>query len=176
MFKSGNFYLCVKKTNKSENEEINSFIYAVFGNKKYEYGRNNRFNYSDNTFGEFYEGHIYLCPVNNALKDEKENIIFLNQSRADNFEEIKVDFSDVKPLLEKLNTYNRGTAYIKPSLKLGNMILYDCRVSIYGTKHSGLGEALAENKVKGLMLAYREARKNLLTKTKLFKSLYSYEI
>ena len=168
MFKAGKFYLCIKKKDTSS-ESINSFISAVFGNS---YGRE----YKDSCFGLFYEGHIYRCSIDGALIDAMETLVFISDSSGYKFEEVPFDNSDIEPIADKLCEAFRCSVSVIPSVKINGMILYSCKVTVAGLKNTGVGEALAENKMKGLRLAYREARKNLLTKTKLFKSLYGYGI
>jgi hypothetical protein len=186
MFKAGKFYLCIKKKDISS-ESINSFISTVFGNS---YGREYRLNrgsgkfaryynsdeYADSCIGLFYEGHIYRCPTDGALIDSKGSLVFINDASGYGFEEVPFDNSDIEPIATKLREECRCSVSVFPSVKIGDMILYSCKVTVVGFKNIGVGEAMTENKMNGLRLAYREARKNLLTKTKLFKSLYSYEI
>ena len=180
MFKAGKFYLCIKKKDTSS-ESINSFISAVFGNSYgREYKRGGRYynydKYADSCFGLFYEGHIYRCSIDGALIDAMETLVFISDSSGYKFEEVPFANSDIEPIADKLCEAFRCSVSVIPSVKINGMILYSCKVTVAGLKNTGVGEALAENKMKGLRLAYREARKNLLTKTKLFKSLYGYGI
>lgn len=183
MFKAGKFYLCIKEKDTSS-ESINSFISTVFG-KSYgrEYKRGGRFaryynydEYADSCFGVFYEGHIYRCSTDDALMDAMDNLVFISETSGYEFEEIPFDNSDIEPIAAKLREECRCSVSVTPSVKIGNMILYNCKVTVIGFKNTGVGEAMAENKMNGLRLAYREARKNLLTKTKLYKSLDGYGI
>ena len=179
MFKAGKFYLCIKKIDTSS-ESINSFISTVFGNsytKEYKSGgrRARYYNYDeyvDSCFGMFHEGRIYCCSTDGALIDDMENLVFISDSSGHVFEEVPFDNSDIEPIAAKLREECRCSVSVIPSVKIGGMILYKCKVTVVGLKNIGVGEAMAENKMNGLRLAYREARKNLLTKTKLFKSLY----
>jgi hypothetical protein len=183
MFKAGKFYLCIKKKDTSS-ESINSFISAVFGNSYgREYKRGGRFpryynydEYADSCVGLFYEGHIYRCSTDGALIDAMETLVFISDASGYKFEEVPFDNSDIEPIATKLREECRCSISVIPSVKIGGMILYSCKVTVVGFKNTGVGEALAENKMNGLRLAYREARKNLLTKTKLFKSLCGYGI
>lgn len=183
MFKAGKFYLCIKKKDTSS-ESINSFISTVFGNSYgREYKRGGRFpryynydEYADSCVGLFYEGHIYRCSTDGALIDAMEALVFISDTSGYKFEEIPFDNSDIEPIATKLREECRCSVSVIPSVKIGGMILYSCKVTVVGLKNIGVGEALAENKMNGLKLAYREARKNLLTKTKLFKSLIGYGI
>lgn len=168
MFKAGKFYLCIKKKDISS-ESINSFISTVFGNS---YGRE----YFDSCIGLFYEDHIYRCSTDGALIDAMGNLVFISDASGYEFEEVPFDNSDIKPIATKLRKVCRCSFSVFPSVKLGGMILYSCKVTVVGIKNIGVGEAMAENKINGLRLAYREARKNLLTKTKLYKSLNGYGI
>lgn len=170
MFKAGKFYLCIKKKDTSS-ESINSFISAVWSGRYYNYDK-----YADSCFGLFYEGHIYCCLTDGALIDDMETLVFLSDSSGYKFEEVPFDNSDIEPIAAKLREECRCSVSVIPSVKKNGMILYSCKVTVVGLKNTGVGEALAENKMNGLRLAYREARKNLLTKTKLFKSLYGYGI
>ena len=170
MFKTGKFYLCIKKKDTSS-ESINSFIYAVWGGRYYNYDK-----YADSCFGLFYEGHIYRCSIDGALIDAMETLVFISDSSGYKFEEVPFDNSDIEQIAAKLREECRCSVSVIPSVKLNDMILYSCKVTVAGLKNTGVGEALAENKINGLRLAYREARKNLLTKTKLFKSLNGYGI
>ena len=183
MFKAGKFYLCIKKMDTSS-ESINSFISTVFGNS---YGRESKrggrfpryYNYdecADYCAGLFYEGHIYRCSTDGALIDAMENLVFISDASGYKFEEVPFDNSDIEPIAVKLREECRCSVSVIPSVKINGMILYSCKVTVVGFKNTGVGEALAENKMNGLRLAYREARKNLLTKTKLFKSLCGYGI
>ena len=183
MFKAGKFYLCTKKKDISS-ESINSFISAVFGNSYgREYKRGGRFaryyDYDEYVYscaGFFHEGHIYHCSTDGALIDAMENLVFINDTSGYEFEEVPFDNSDIEPIATKLREECRCSVFVIPSVKIGNMILYKCKVTVVGFKNIGVGEAMAENKMNGLRLAYREARKNLLTKTKLYKSLDGYGI
>ena len=183
MFKAGKFYLCIKKIDTSS-ESINSFISTVFGNSYgREYKRGGRFaryynydEYADSCFGLFYEGHIYHCPTDGALMDAMDNLVFISETSGYEFEEVPFDNSDIEPIAAKLREECRCCVSVIPSVKIGSMILYSCKVTVVGFKNTGVGEAMAENKMNGLRLAYREARKNLLTKTKLYKSLDGYGI
>lgn len=183
MFKAGKFYLCIKKIDTSS-ESINSFISAVFGNNYgREYKSSGRFpryynydEYADSCVGSFYEGHVYSCATDGALIDAMENLVFISDASGYKFEEVPFDNSDIEPIAAKLREECRCFVSVIPSVKIGGMILYSCKVTVVGFKNTGVGEAMAENKMNGLRLAYREARKNLLTKTKLFKSLCSYGI
>ena len=183
MFKAGKFYLCIKKKDTSS-ESINSFISTVFGNSYgREYKRGGRFaryynydEYADSCFGLFYEGHIYRCSTDGALIDAMENLVFISDTSGYEFEEVPFDNSDIEPIAAKLREECRCSVSVIPSVKIGGMILYSCKVTVVGFKNTGVGEAMAENKMNGLRLAYREARKNLLTKTKLYKSLDGYGI
>lgn len=183
MFKAGKFYLCIKKKDTSS-ESINSFISAVFGNSYgREYKRGGRFpryynydEYADSCVGLFYEGHIYRCSTDGALIDAMETLVFISDASGYKFEEVPFDNSDIEPIATKLREECRCSVSVIPSVKINGMILYSCKVTVVGFKNTGVGEALAENKMNGLRLAYREARKNLLTKTKLFKSLCGYGI
>ena len=186
MFKAGKFYLCINKKDISS-ESINSFISTVFGNS---YGREYRLNrgsgkfaryynsdeYADSCIGLFYEGHIYRCPTDGALIDSKGSLVFISDTSGYEFEEVPFDNSDIEPIAAKLREECRCSVSVIPSVKIGSMILYSCKVTVVGFKNTGVGEAMAENKMNGLRLAYREARKNLLTKTKLYKSLDGYGI
>ncbi len=183
MFKAGKFYLCIKRKDISS-ESINSFISAVFGNN---YGmeskRGGRFaryynydEYADSCVGLFYEGHIYRCSTDGALIDAMETLVFIGDTSGYEFEEVPFDNSDIEPIATRLREECRCSVSVIPSVKINGMILYSCKVTVVGLKYFGVGEALAENKMNGLRLAYREARKNLLTKTKLFKSLICYGI
>ena len=183
MFKAGKFYLCINKKDISS-ESINSFISTVFG-KNYgrEYKKGGRFaryynydEYADSCIGLFYEGHIYYCSTDGALIDAMEAVVFISDTSGYEFEEVPFDNSDIEPIAAKLREECRCSVSVIPSVKIGGMILYKCKVTVVGFKHIGVGEAMAENKMNGLRLAYREARKNLLTKTKLFKSLVCYGI
>lgn len=183
MFKAGKFYLCIKKKDTSS-ESINSFISAVFGNSYgREYKRGGRFpryynydEYADSCVGLFYEGHIYRCSTDGALIDAMETLVFISDASGYKFEEVPFDNSDIEPIATKLREECRCSISVIPSVKIGGMILYSCKVTVVGFKNTGVGEAMAENKMNGLRLAYREARKNLLTKTKLYKSLNGYGI
>lgn len=183
MFKAGKFYLCIKKKDTSS-ESINSFISAVFGNSYgREYKRGGRFpryynydEYADSCVGLFYKGHIYRCSTDGALIDAMETLVFISDASGYKFEEVPFDNSDIEPIATKLREECRCSISVIPSVKIGGMILYSCKVTVVGFKNTGVGEALAENKMNGLRLAYRKARKNLLTKTKLFKSLCGYGI
>jgi hypothetical protein len=183
MFKAGKFYLCIKKMDTSS-ESINSFISAVFGNSYgREYKRGGRFaryynydEYADSCVGLFCEGHIYRCFTDGALIDDMETPVFISDTSGYKFEEVPFDNSDIEPIATKLREECRCSISVIPSVKIGGMILYSCKVTVVGFKNTGVGEALAENKMNGLRLAYREARKNLLTKTKLYKSLDGYGI
>jgi hypothetical protein len=183
MFKAGKFYLCIKKMDTSS-ESINSFISAVFG-KNYgrEYKSGGRFaryhnydEYADSCIGLFYEGHIYRCLTDGALIDAMETPVFIGDTSGYEFEEVPFDNSDIEPIITKLREECRCSVSVIPSVKIGGMILYKCIVTVVGFKNIGVGESMAENKMNGLRLAYREARKNLLTKTKLYKSLDGYGI
>ena len=183
MFKAGKFYLCIKKKDTSS-ESINSFISTVFGNSYgREYKRGGRFpryynydEYADSCVGLFYEGHIYRCFTDGALIDGMETPVFIGDTSGYEFEEVPFDNSDIEPIITKLREECRCSVSVIPSVKIGGMILYKCIVTVVGFKHIGIGEALADNKINALRLAYREARKNLLTKTKLYKSLDGYGI
>ena len=183
MFKAGKFYLCIKKKDISS-ESINSFISTVFGNSYgREYKSGGRFaryynydEYADSCIGSFYEGHIYHCSTDGALMDAMDNLVFIGDASGYEFEEVPFDNSDIKPIATKLREECRCSVSVFPSVKIGDMILYSCKVTVVGFKNIGVGEAMAENKMNGLRLAYREARKNLLTKTKLYKSLNGYGI
>ena len=178
MFKAGKFYLCIKKKDTSS-ESINSFISTVFGNSYgREYKRGGRFpryynydEYADSCVGLFYEGHIYRCSTDGALIDAMETLVFISDTSGYEFEEVPFDNSDIEPKLREECIFS-----VIPSMKIGGTILYRCKVIVKGFKHTGFGTAMAENKMNGLRLAYREARKNLLTKTKLYKSLNGYGI
>jgi len=183
MFKAGKFYICIKKKDTSS-ESINSFISAVFG-KNYgrEYKSGSRFaryynydEYADSCAGLFCEGHIYHCPIDGALIDAMDTLVFIGDTSEYEFEEVPFDNSDIEPIITKLREECRCSVSVIPSVKIGNVILYSCKVTVVGFKNIGVGETMAENKMNGVRLAYREARKNLLTKTKLFKSLYGYGI
>ena len=180
MFKTGKFYLCIKRKDISS-ESINSFISTVFG-KNYgrEYKRCGRYynydEYADSCVGLFYEGHIYRCSTDGALIDAMETLVFISDASGYEFEEVPFDNSDIEPIAAKLREECRCSVSVIPSVKIGNMILYRCKVIVFGFKNIGAGEAMAENKMNGLRLAYREARKILLTKTKLYKSLEGYGI
>ena len=181
MFKAGKFYLCIKKKDISS-ESINSFISTVFGNSYgREYKSGGRFaryynydEYADSCIGSFYEGHIYHCSTDGALMDAMDNLVFISDTSGYEFEEVPFDNSDIKPIVAKL--CKECIFSVIPSMKIGGTILYSCKVVVRGFKHTGFGTAMAENKMNGLRLAYREARKNLLTKTKLYKSLNGYGI
>lgn len=173
MFKAGKFYLCIKKKDTSS-ESINSFISAVFGNS---YGRYYNYDeYADSCFGLFFEGHIYRCSTDGALIDAMETLVFISDASGYKFEEVPFDNSGIEPIATKLREECRCSVSVIPSVKINGMILYSCKVTVVGFKNTGVGETLTENKMNGLRLAYREARKNLLTKTKLFKSLCGYGI
>jgi len=188
MFKAGKFYLCIKKKDTSS-ESINSFISAVFGNNYGHYGRDYKsggrftryynyddYEYADSCIGLFCEGHIYRCFTDGALMDDMETPVFIDDTSGYEFEEVPFDNSDIEPIVAKLCEKCRCSISVIPSLKINGIILYSCRVTVVGFKSTGVGEAMAENKINGLRRAYKEARKDLLTKTKLFKSLYGYGI
>lgn len=186
MFKAGKFYLCINKKDISS-ESIYSFISTVFGKQ---YGRQYRLNrgsnrferyynydeYIDSCIGLFYEGYIYRCPTDGALIDSKGSLVFINDASGYGFEEVPFDNSDIEPIATKLREECRCSVSVIPSVKIDCMIIYKCKVTVFGFKNIGVGEAMTENKMNGLRLAYREARKNLLTKTKLYKSLNGYGI
>lgn len=105
-----------------------------------------------------------------------ETPVFIGDTSGYEFEEIPFDNSDIEPIAAKLREECRCIVSVIPSVKIGEIILYNCKVTVVGFKNTGIGEAMTENKMNGLRLAYREARKNLLTKTKLYKSLDGYGI
>lgn len=182
MFKAGKFYLCLKKIDTSS-ESINSFISTVFGNsyrgglfyesrRYYDYDKHADYC----TTCIFYEGYIYRCSIDGALIDAMGAPVFISDSSGYEFEEVPFDNSDIEPIVTKLCEERRCYISVIPSVKFNGMILYSCKVTVVGFKNIGVGEAMAENKMNGLRLAYREARKNLLTTTKLYKSLNGYGI
>lgn len=181
MFKAGKFYLCLKKVDTSS-ESINSFISTVFG-KSYRVGlfyEGRRYynydEYADYCTCIFYEGHIYHCSTDGALIDAMGTPVFISDSSGYEFEEVPFDNSDIEPIVTKLCEESRCYISVIPSVKFNGMILYSCKVTVVGFENIGVGEAMTENKMNGLRLAYREARKNLLTTTKLYKSLNGYGI
>lgn len=185
MFKAGKFYLCIKEKDTSS-ESINSFISTVFGDsygREYKMGARlsryynyNELEYANSCFGLFYEGHIYRCFTDGSLIDARGTLVFISDASGYEFEEVPFDNSDIEPIVTKLCEECRCYVSVIPSVKINGMILYSCKVTVVGFKNAGVGEAMAENKMNGLRLAYREARKNLLTKTKLYKSLDGYGI
>lgn len=182
MFESGKYYLCIE-TRKVNNASINDFIDTVFGNNKRirEYrSRFNRYNefYDDYTdsLGVFSKNRIYHCPTNDALVDDKDNLIFLTDYNDYVFKEVEFDTSDVNDILSKFDAYKNGLITLEPYAKIGDEIMYKCKIIIFGKVNKGVAVAMSSDKAYAITLAYKEARKNLLTKTKLFNSICGLDI
>ena len=112
---------------------------------------------ADSCVGLFCEGHIYRCFTDGALIDDMETPVFISDTSGYEFEEVPFDNSDIEPIAAKLREECRCSVSVIPSVKIGSMILYSCKVTVIGFKNTGVGEAMAENKMNGLRLAYREA-------------------
>ena len=179
MFESGKYYLCIETRNVNSTS-INDFIDTVFGNNKRirEYRRGGRFNsydeyYDDynDSLGVFSKNRIYHCPTNNALVDDKDNLIFLSDYNGYTFEEVEFDISDVNDMLSKFYVHKNGLITLEPYAKIGDEIMYRCKITIFGKMNKGVAVAMSSDKAYAITLAYKEARKNLLTKTRLFNSI-----
>lgn len=175
MFKRGRYYLCVARKNESQvmdSSSLNLFISALFNDSK-----NKTRNIGDSTaeYGllhsreTFHEGQIYYCPIDGILTDANGNLAFVGKySNEFIFEEIEHDNLDIRDVLKK--QHQNCIISVVPSFKFFDSILYKCKVIVYG-HYKGIGVVISEDKLNGIRLAYREARKNLLTKTKLYKAL-----
>ena len=131
--------------------------------------------YND-SLGVFSKNRIYHCPINNALIDDKGNVIFFIDYCDYVFEEVEFDTSDVNDILSKFDSPKSGLATLAPYVKMGDKIIYKCKITIFGKVNKGVAVSMSSDKAYAIALAYKEARKNLLCKTKLFHSICGFNV
>lgn len=172
MLEAGNYYACIRKSDKND-AEVNSFIDAVFSStRKYrDYGR--KMPYVDvDDIGVFRLNHIYKCTIDGSLVDENGTTFFVGKYSRYVFQKIEFDLTNVEGLLTKLIKTDRSRIQIRPYMTMGTEIMYFCKVFIFGGKgNTGVAEGIGLDKEKIIIFTYKNARKNLLHKTKLFKSI-----
>lgn len=184
MFEMGKYYLC-KKCKEVNNEELNSFIDKVFyTNYKSMSSRTSRYepmySYYDvfNMLPEmikFSVGGIYKCVMDNYLKDENGNLVYIGTLDGFLFEEVKIDLDGCEKILTAIRKHQGCKASVEPfNCVDGQYITYICNVELRSVNgyHFAAGSTFAQDPVQGLLDAYRSARKTLVKCGKLNRAIY----
>jgi len=180
MFKFGKYYLC-EKCKEIDEEEVNAFIMNVFHTnyksptnrtylRSHSCGNGNYFNYEPQTMMEFHVGGIYECMIDNYLKDDKGQLVYIGKLDGFLFEEVKTDLHGCEKIIGGINKHYGCRASVKPwAVNDGIGITYECNVTLRSVngKCFASGCNFSTNPVIGLLTAFRNARKVLAKNGKL---------
>lgn len=187
MLEMGKYYLC-KKCKEVNNEELNSFIYKVFytdyksmNSRTSPYGSS--YNYYDfyNTPQEtmkFRVGCIYQCMMDNYLKDENGNFVYMGTLDGFLFEEVKFNLDGCEKIITAIRKHQGCFASVEPFRCIdGQHIVYICRVELRSVNgyHFVSEMTFSQDPVSGLLAAYRNSRKKLVQCGKLKSAIYGQE-
>jgi len=199
MFEMGKYYLC-KACKEANTEELNSFIHAVFHTdyKAREYAttlNSNLYNYY-NYYGapqaimKFHVGGIYKCTLDNYLKDDNRQLVYIGKLDGFLFEEVKFDLHGCEKIICAIEKHYGCSASVKPwAVNDGIGITYVCDVELHSVNgfRTASGCIFSTNPVNGLLTAYRSAREALAKSGKLngaihgvseylYNSVYAYNL
>ena len=200
MFEMGKYYLC-KKCKEVNDEEMNTFIQKVFHtgyksatNSTYLYsyscGNHNYFNYEPQLMIKFHVGGIYKCMMDNYLKDDNRQLVYIGKLDGFLFEEVKLDLHGCEKIICAIEKHYGCSASVKPwAVNDGIGITYVCDVELHSVNgfRTASGCIFSTNPVNGLLTAYRSAREALAKSGKLngaihgvseyfYNSVYAYNL
>lgn len=189
MFEMGKYYLCEQRKEVND-EELNTFITHVFHTnyksatnrtylRSYSCGNGNYFDYEPQTMMEFHVGGIYECVVNNYLKDDKGQIVYIGKLDGFLFEEVKIDLHGCEKIIDGIKKHYGCFASVKPwsvNDEIGITCVCNVTLSSVNRKCIASGCALSTNPVIGLLTAYRNARKALAKSGKLNRAIHGERI
>lgn len=185
MFEEGKYYLC-KQCKEANNEELNAFITNVFyanyygvTNRRhlrsYSCGNGNYYDFEAQTMMEFHVGGIYKCMMDNYLKDNNGQLVYIGKLDGFLFEEMKIDLHGCEKIIGAIEKHYGCSASVEPwEVNDGIGIRYICNVklcSVHGN-HVASGCTFSENPVNGLLTSYRNARKTLAQNGALNKAIH----
>lgn len=184
MLEMGKYYLC-KKCKEANYKELNAFINKVFYNdyqsmnsRTSPYGPTySHYDYY-NTLQEtikFRVGGIYQCVMDDYLKDENGNFLYIGTLDGFLFEEVKIDLDGCKKILTAIRRHQGCKASVEPfNCVDGQYIVYICHVELRSVNgyHFAAESGFSQDPVQGLLVAYRSARKTLVKCGKLNRAIY----
>ena len=188
MFKMGKYYLC-KKCKEVNDEELNAFITHVFHTnyksatsgaylRPHSRGNGNYYNYYDyepQIMMKFHVGGIYKCVMDNYLKDDYGQIVFISRLDGFLFEEVKIDLHGCEKIIVAIEKHYGCSASVEPwTADDGIGITYICNVKLCSVNgnHVASGCTFSTNPVIGLLTSYRSARKALVQNGKLNRVIH----
>lgn len=178
MFETDKYYLC-KECKKVNDEELNAFITNVF-HTNYKSATNrtylrstsccrndNYFDYESQAMMEFHVGGIYKCIMDNYLKDDNGQLVYIGKLDGFLFEEIKIDLHGCEKIIDTIEKHYGCFASVKPwtvTVNDGIGITYVCNVKLRSVNGNCVasGCSFSTNPVNGLLTAYRKARETLV--------------
>ena len=185
MFETDKYYLC-KECKEVNDEEVNAFITHVFHtnyksatNRTYlrphSRGNGNYYDYEPQAMMEFHVGSIYKCVIDNYLKDDKGQLVYIDKLDGFLFEEVQIDLHGCEKIIGAIVKHYGCSASVKPwTANDGNGITYLCNVKLCSVNgnYVASGCTLSTNPVNGLLTSYRSARKGLVLSGKLNPAIH----
>jgi hypothetical protein len=185
MFEEGKYYIC-KQCKEANNEELNAFITNVFyanyygvTNRRdlssYSWGNGKYYDLEAQTMMEFHVGGIYKCMIDNYLKDDNGQLVYIGQLDGFLFEEMKIDLHGCEKIIGAIEKHYGCSASVEPwTVDDGIGITYVCNVKLcsVNVKCVASGCTISTNPVNGLLIAYRNAREALVKSGKLDRAIH----
>ena len=186
MFEKDKYYLC-KECKEVNDEELNTFITHVFHTnyksatsrtyfRSYSYGNGNYYDYEPQAMMKFHVGGLYKCMMDNYLKDDNGQLVYISKLDGFLFEEVKIDLHGCEKIIGAIKKHYGCSASVEPwtvNDRIG--IIYECNVKLRSVngKCAASGCSFSTNPVDGLLTAYRSAREHLVQNGKLNKAIHS---
>ena len=174
MFEMGKYYFC-KKCKEANNEELNAFIQKVFYTGYKSMSLNYNDYYGSQAMMKFHVGGIYKCMMNNYLKDDNGQLVYIGKLDGFLFEEVKIDLHGCEKIIDAIEKHYGCFASVEPwEVYDGIGITYICNVKLCSVNGNNLASSctFSNNPVNGLLIAYRSARKALAQNGKLNKAIH----
>ena len=182
MFETDKYYLC-KERKIANNEELNAFIQKVFctdykcmsSHTSYRPNLNYYDYYGSQVMIEFHVGGIYKCMMDNYLKDDNGQLVYIGRLDGFLFEEVKIDLHGCEKIIGAIEKHYGCFASVEPFNYVDcQHIAYMCNVKLHSVNGNNLASSctFSNNPVNGLLIAYRSARKALAQNGKLNKAIH----
>lgn len=155
MFEEGKYYLC-KQCKEANNEELNAFITNVFyanyygvTNRRhlrsYSCGNGNYYDFEAQTMMEFHVGGIYKCMMDNYLKDDNGQLVYIGKLDGFLFEEMKIDLHGCEKIIGAIEKHYGCSASVEPwEVNDGIGIRYICNIIANNSGKKGIFKGVDE--------------------------------
>ena len=179
MFEMGKYYLC-KKCKEVNDKELNAFItHAFHTNYKSVANRTylrsyNYFDYEPQAMMKYHVGGIYKCMMDDYLKDDNGQLVYIGKLDGFLFEEVKIDLHGCEKIICAIQKHYGCSVSVEPWIvNSGIGITYVCNVKLCSVNgnYVASGCTLSNNPVNGLLTAYRSARESLAQSGKLNEAI-----